>query len=190
MAGNTGDVSRLDNEVARLETCRRREAEGWMRDELARNIEAIGAFRDIFVRARMRRYTFRPGPVDLTMVQGGVRLNTRLDVSVTETDDEDVTYSGGCVMFIANTDLARRNIEARRRAVAAILYWSLSASNPNIEPLPRLCMSFDVFGGEVVRAPTATERFRGQVVHACEEAADRWPRVAPPADYDGPDWRH
>jgi hypothetical protein len=188
MARNTGDLSQLDDEAARLDTRRRREPEGWMRDELARNIEALAAFRDVFVRARMRRYRFLPGPVDLTMNQGGVRINTRLDVAITETNAEGVTYSGGCVMFVANTDLARRNIEARRRAVAAVIYWELELSNPNIEPLPRLCMSLDVFGGEVVRAAAAIDRFRSQVVHACEEAADRWPRVTPPAGYDGPDW--
>lgn len=189
LGGNTGDVAYFDAHIERLETRRRREPEGWMRDELARNVEAIEAFKRTFLRARARRYRFAAGPVDLTMLQAGVRLNTRLDVSVTETNDEGVMYSGGCILFVANTDVARRNIEARRRSVAALIYWTLEDGFPNIEPLPRLCMSFDVFGTEIVRASNSMDRFRSQVAHSCEEAADRWDRIAPPADYDGPDWR-
>jgi hypothetical protein len=47
---------------------------------------------------------------------------------VTETDDAGVAYSGGCVLFIANTDAARKNVEERRKAVAALIYWELGAN--------------------------------------------------------------
>lgn len=187
LAGNTGDLSYFDDHIHRFETRRRREPDGWMRDEMQRNIDAIEAFKRAFSKRRARRYRFVAGPTDLTMTLEGVRLNTRLDVSLIETDDEDVTYSGGCVLFIANTDAARRNIEARRKSVAALVNWSLEGGN--IEPLPRLCMSFDVFGEVIVKAPTAIDRFRGYVASACSEAAARWPRVGPPEDYDGPDWQ-
>lgn len=187
LGGNTGDLSELDPAVDRLETRRRSEPEGWTRDELRRCIEAVGAFRRTFSSRRLRRYQFSPGPVDLMKRLQGVRINTRLDVSVTETTPEGRMYSGGCVLFMANTDAARRNIEIRRSSVAAMIHWSLEEGN--IEPLPRLCMSFDVFGETLTRAPQAIDRLRHSIESSCAEAAARWDRVHPPADYDGPDWQ-
>lgn len=189
MGANIGDVAYFDSHLARLEARLRREADGWMQDELRRNIDAIKAFKRAFIRRRGRRYIFTPGPTDLTMALEGVRINTRLDVGVTEADRDDVTYSGGCVMYIAKGDAARRNIADRRKAVASTIQWALEHANPNIEPLPRLCMSFDVFGGEIVKAPAGTGRFRGHVASACREVATRWDGVEPPPGYDGPDWR-
>jgi hypothetical protein len=189
MASNGGDVSYFEEALRRLESRRQREAEGWMRDELGRNIEAIEAFKRVFVRRRLRRYSFTIGPTDLTMSLEGVRINTRLDVGLTETGADDVTYSGGCVMFIAKGDQSRRNITERQKAVASMIQWELENSNPNIETLPRLCISLDVFGGEIVKAAIARDRFRNDVESACREAASRWDGVAPPAGYDGPNWR-
>lgn len=189
LAGNTGDLSFFDQHIQRFDARRRREPDGWMRDEMRRCIEAIDAFKRTYTRCRARRYQFVTGPTDLTMRLDGVRINTRLDVSVTETSEDGISYSGGCVLFIANTDAARRNIETRRNSVAALVQWSLETTNPNIEPLPRLCMSFDVFGGAVTKGPTSIDRLRGHIESACGEAAARWDRVAPPPDYDGPDWR-
>ena len=189
LAGNTGDLSYFDDHIRRFETRRRREPEGWMQDEMKRNIEAIKAFKRTFSKRRARRYQFVDGPVDHTIRLEGVRINVRLDVLVTHTDDEEVTYSGGCVLFIARTGTARRNVEERRKAVAGMIHWGLQIADSNIEVLPRLCMSFDVFDQAIIKAPTATDRFRSQTRSACNEAASRWDRIAPPPDYDGPDWR-
>ena len=189
LAGNTGDLSYFDDPLRRFETRHRREPEGWMRDEMRRNIEAIGAFKRTFSRRRARRYQFVSGPEDRAIRLKGVRINVRLDALVTHTDDEEITYSGGCVLFLARTDPSRRNIEERRRSVAAMVHWSLEASDANIEILPRLCMSFDVFDQSIVKAPSATDRLRSHIRSACSEAAARWDSIAPPADYDGPDWR-
>lgn len=57
MAGNTGDVSYFDAHLQRLETRLRREPDGWMQDELRRNINAIAAFKTAFVRNRAKRYS-------------------------------------------------------------------------------------------------------------------------------------
>lgn len=186
LSANTGDLSYFDAPISRFETRRRREPEGWMRDEMQRCIDAIGAFKRTFSKSRLSRFQFGP-QVDLSMRINDVRLNTRLDASISHTDRDDVLRSGGCVLFLASTDPARKNIEARRRSVAAMIYWSLEGGN--IDPLPRLCLSFDVFGETVVRAPEATDRLRGQISSACREAATQWSRIEPPADYDGPDWR-
>ena len=189
LAENTGNLSYFDNHIRRFETRRRREPEGWMRDEMKRNIEAITAFKRTFSQRRVRRYQFEAGTVNRTIRLEGVSINVRLDILVTHTDDEEVTYSGGCVLFVARTGTARRDIEERRKAVAAMIHWSLEIGDANIEVLPRLCMSFDVFDQAIIKAPTATDRLRSQIRSACSEAASRWDSVAPPPDYDGPDWR-
>lgn len=189
MGSNTGDVAYFDGDLRRFEARRQREPEGWMHDELRRNIEAINAFKNAFVRRRGRQYRFTAGPINLTMPVEGVRINARLDVSVTETDAEDITYSGGCVLFIAKGDGSRRNIIERMKTAAAVIQWELESSNPNIEPLPRLCMSFDVFGEAITKAATSTTRLREHITESCREVTDRWDGVTPPADYDGPNWR-
>ena len=187
LAGNTGDLSYLDDQIRRLDTRRRREPEGWMRDEMKRCIEAVREFRRTYSKRRLGRYHFGIGPVDLGMKLDGMRINTRLDVSVNDTARDGTVYSGGCILFLANTDAARRNIESRRSSVAALVHWCLEGGN--IEPLPRLCLSFDVFGEAVARAPQAIDRLRNSIESSCAEAVARWDRVQPPADYDGPNWR-
>ena len=117
----------------------------------------------------------------------GVAINTRLAVSILETDKDGVTHNGGCVLFFAASE--RRNLPERSKAVAATVYWQLGELKSNLEPLPRLCWSFDVFGSEIVKATDSYDRFRSRVKHSCREAAVRWDDVAPPADYDGPDWQ-
>lgn len=188
LGANRGDLSFFDDPLDRFETRRRREPDGWMRDEMQRNIDAIAAFKRIYSKRRLKRYSFSPGPSDLTMRIEGVRVSVRVDVPVAEVVDE-VAYSGGCVLFFANADPSRRNIEARRKSVASMILWALEVSNPNIDPLPRLCMSFDVFGEDIVKAPASTDRWRTHAESACDEAASRWDRVEPPEDYDGPAWR-
>lgn len=188
LAENTGDLSSLDNDIRRLETRLRREPDGWMQGEIRRNIAAIKAFKKTFTKTRAKRFTFIAGPTDLAMRIAGVLVNARLDMTLTETGKDGTTYSGGCATLIANTEQSRKKIDERRKTVAALIHWGLERSNSNIEVLPRLCLSFDVFGSVVTPAPKAFERLRSHVISSCEEAAARWDDIDPPAGYDGPDW--
>jgi len=188
LAENSNDASALNADIGRLETRLRREPDGWMKDELRRNISAIQAFQSSFPRIRPRRARFSAGPTDVAMRVEGVNINVRLDLEISERSRLDVTYSGGVVLFIANTDQARKNIEGRRRVVAALIHWVLQNNSDNIEPIERLCLSFDVFGQIATPAPTATERLRLNVRSSCLEAAAGWNGVEPPEGYDGPDW--
>ena len=189
LISNTGDLSFFDDYIYRFETRQRREPEGWMRDEMGRNIEAIAEFKRTFSSRRARRYQFIEDQGNNKINIEGVNINVRLDASVVHVDRNGITNFGGCVLFVARTGTARRNIEDRRKAIAAMVHWSLEASDSNIEVLPRLCMSFDVFGCNLTKAPTAAGRLRSQIRSSCNEAAARWGRVTPPSDYDGLDWR-
>ncbi|MBV9509301.1 MAG: hypothetical protein JO303_03340, partial [Caulobacteraceae bacterium] len=115
-------------------------------------------------------------------------INARLDPPAIERKAEDA-FVGGCVLFFSNTEDGRRNIEDRRKFVAATVHWALDSHEQNIAPLPKLCISFDVFGNEIIRAPTSFQRLRKTMTDACREAAAKWPGVEPPQGYDGPDWR-
>lgn len=183
---NTRDLSRLNADRDRLETRLRREPEGWMKGELRRNIEAIEALKATF--PRTKKLQFVSGAVVAPMRLAGVLISARLDLGVTETSKDGVTYSGGCVLFIATTEAARKDLERRSKLVAAMIHWALQSAGGNTEPLERLCLSFDVFGGGLTKAPTAVDRLRTNVISSCGEAAARWPSVKPPAGYDGPDW--
>ena len=187
LLSNTGQLSYFNGHIDLLERRARREPEGWKRDELRRNIDAIEAFKRTLRRRRIRRYNFESAPRSPRIVLEGVRVNVQIDVSLTETTAQGVQYSGGCVLFVARA--SRSNIDTRRKHVAAIVHWSLESANPNIEVLPRLCLSFDVFGEFIGKAPTATERIRRQIRSACSEVASRWDTVGPPPGYDGPSWR-
>lgn len=189
LVSNSGDPDALNDDIQRLETRLRREPDGWMRDEILRNIAAIEAFQIAFKTTRAKRLRFVAGPKDVTMLLEGVRINTRMELSLIETSKEGVTFSGGVVMLIANADASRKKIEERRKTVAALTHWSLQKSSPNIETLERLCLSFDVFGNVATPASKSVERLRANVISSCREAAANWSNVQPPSGYDGPDWR-
>lgn len=98
------------------------------------------------------------------------------------------TQTGGIVLFYLNTAESRKHIEDRRRQVASLIRWALE-ENGQMEPLPSLCLSMDIFGGAAIRAPDAIGRFRESVDRSCREAALKWDTIEPPIGYDGPDWR-
>ena len=184
-----GDLATIDTDLERLATRLRREPDGWMQDELKRNIEALTAFKKAYNKCRLVRFAFAPGPADLTMQLEGVRINVRLDARALETAADGAAFCGGVVLFLASGEASRRNLDERSKIVAALVHWCLESVGGNVEPMPRLCISLDVFGGSATKAPTAIERLRQNVRSSCREAAGSWAAVAPPTGYDGPDWR-
>lgn len=175
----------LDALAERLKAKALRE-EGYNHDEAIRCVKAIAAFKSAYASSKWGKATFLAGPQDVTMKVEGVTVNVRLDPPAIERTP-DSAFGGGCVMFLASTPDARKNIEERRRYVAAVAHWALEGGN--LEPLPRLCMSFDVFGEELVRAPTAFSTLRRKMGDSCREVYAKWDVIEPPSGYDGPDWR-
>lgn len=188
LCGNTGNLGLLDDPIYKLKLKADRE-DGYNRDEALRCIAAAEAFKVAFRKLQLGNATFLPGPQDVEFIIEGVRVNVRLDPPIMDTNSEGQSANGGCVLFLANTPEARRNIDERRRYVAAIVHWALEMNAANFEPLARLCVSFDAFGGEIVKAPSANERLRRRGAAACREARDCWSRIDPPAGYDGPAWK-
>jgi hypothetical protein len=183
--GGGTDFRAIEDSIDRLNTKAMREED--KRDEALRCIKALEAFKLLFHSKRWTNVEFSRNAVDVPLKVEEVLINIRLDAQVFDASSGD-TKTGGLVIFMAQTADARRNIEARRRQVASLVFWGLEEAG-QMEPSPKHCISFDVFGNECVRAPDAKDRFRRDVHASCREAALGWDRVAPPDGYDGPDWR-
>ena len=187
LATNSNDPSYFDDVLARLAAKERRE-QGYNRDEAKRCQTAIQAFIDTYASSSARKCRFGVGPQDVAFNVSGVRVNVRLDAPILEEAQDGQAFSGGCVLLMASTDDARKNIDERKKHVAALVQWGLEESSSQFEPLPRLCMSIDPFGGDIVRAPKAIDRLRRSIASSYHEAASRWDDIEPPSGYDGPDW--
>ncbi|MBD8551294.1 hypothetical protein [Sphingomonas sp. CFBP 8764] len=179
------DIASLNASLDRLAAKAVREPD--KRDEALRCIKALEAFKELYATKRWSKITFSPNSVDIPHRIGGVLINIRLDAQMYERHDDGSTTTGGVVIFLAQTAEARKQIDVRRRQVASLVLWGLEGYS-QMEPLPRLCLSFDVFGQECVRAPDAKDRFRRDVLASCREAAIGWDGIAPPDGYDGPPW--
>jgi hypothetical protein len=185
LAGNTGDLSYFDVSLERLATKARTDDRHSARIEARRCHSAIEAFKETFVAGRAKNYRFTNGGNVLFKLKS-VSINVRTDVGVIEEGDDE-TRNGGCVLFMSASADARKDIEARRKHVAGLVHWSLEGGQ--MEPLPKLGMSFDVFGHKIEKAPAGFTRLRADMRDSCREVAARWDEVEPPAGYDGPDWR-
>jgi hypothetical protein len=181
-----GDVSFFDLARSKLEHTIQVDEE--RRAEARQDLKALDAFIALYKAKRWNKLEMGLSGVDVPVVISKVPVNVRLNATLFETSKEGVRSSGGIVLFMAQTANARKNIEERRRQVCQLILWALE-TNANVEPLPRLCMSMDVFGGEIVKAQEVSERFRDYARSACREAARSWDAVQPPANYDGPPLR-
>lgn len=182
-----GDFSFFDHDIANLEHKITYDEE--KRDDARRDLRCIKSFLDLMKGKKFSKYDIQQNKADVPIkTKQGVTINVRLDASLTETSKEGVTNSGGIVLFTAATKESRKNIEVRLRRVSQLIIWSLE-SKGNIAPLPRLCMSIDVFGNQIVKASVVSDRFRRYAQDACKEIALKWDSVQPPSDYDGPAWQ-
>lgn len=157
------------------------------RDDALRCIAAIERFQALHASKRWNGLTLTGGPVDIAFRRAEVLINVRLDCQIFKSNGGE-TVTGGAVLFYANTPDSRKNMEERRRQAASLVRWALE-ENGQMEPLPSLCLSLDIFGDTVVRSPDAKDRFRDSVDQSCKEAALKWDSIEPPSGYDGPDWR-
>jgi hypothetical protein len=188
LATNKYDVAALDEEIEHVKLKAKNELNDWKRAEYKRNQSALEVLKETLTKLKSKKFLFSVGPADHTLLIEEVRINSRADPIITFTEKDGTLRSGGCVTFFAATKQARRNIEERRKLVAAILHWSMQDAGGNIVPLEKLCIAYDVFGGEITSAPKAIDKLRANIRGSCKEAAKLWDGVAPPNDYDGPDW--
>jgi hypothetical protein len=188
LRNGNGETSYFDLHRAKLTTQAKNEI-GTEKSEILRCIMVIDAFIATYSSGKLQNLKFGHSYEDVAFKVAGVSVNCRLSPPILETAKNGALNSGGCVMFTASTAQARKNIENRTKFVAATVHWALEKVKVNIEPLPKLCLSFDIFGQNVVRAPTAYSRLRTRMEDSCQEVANDWALIEPPADYDGPPWQ-
>lgn len=180
------DFGRDDLEflAGRLEA-KAEEESGWSRDEAMRCLRAVRAFQASFNPKSFSKLSLAASPKGLFVQVADVKVNIALDAMVTGVKGDE-TYSGGLVLLYGFS-ADRGDIKDRLSATSGLILWGLESSS-QMKPLPRLCMTVDLAQQDIVKASGSFARFRGRVEESCKEVSARWGSIAPPHDYDGPDW--
>lgn len=186
LASGKNDLNHFDFIVAKLEGIIATDEE--KRDAARKDLACINSFRDLMQNKKFIKYTMGLKKVDVPLTVGKVKINVRLDVALTEKSKDDVISAGGIILFTARSAQGRANIAERRRQVTQLILWALEGYG-NANPLPRLCMSMDLFGQSLIKATAVSEQYRTYVKGACKEAELKWDSIEPPKGYDGPNWQ-
>lgn len=117
----------------------------------------------------------------------GVNISVFIDLLTEKTTKDDKKLVGGAVLVFSKTGGPEKNIESRCQAIALLTHELLKqelSSHQTIDPT--LCMAIDVFNAKIYRAKAQQKKLFKMVETSCEEVADRWPTIKPPANYNGP----
>lgn len=171
------------------------DATDWTRSDCRQSREALDAFLRSFNALGIGRYRFiAPGGALPPLVVAGVSVSISLDAIVEARTRGEIQRMGGLLLTLSKSGVDRESLVSmrareERAATAAVLCLAacegMSASNSKADP--RLCLSLDVFSQKLISAPAGYKTRRKNIELACEEIADRWGRIDPPDDYDGPD---
>lgn len=160
-------------------------ATSFQQNDAALSAEAIKAFRAIPLAQKVPYATFSPNTSALPkLVISGVDVSIRLDLIAR---DNGKGLVGGAILQTSKA-VASKSWRDDHSKVVASLVWMLSSEHlTTLGSVDRkLCMSVDVFGGDVICAPTNFKRKLNDVNASCAEIAALWPTITPPSDYDGP----
>jgi hypothetical protein len=166
----------------------------WIKQDSLLSIEAIEAFHSAYMKDQMgvRKIECRPiiGTSLPSLSIEGTRVNVMLNATTHMKDKKGTQQVGGIILLFSKTEtlLAARAERCRVAAVLALLF-ALNHLEHAGKADPKLCFAIDVFGGKAYPAPNAYKQRMGNINTACEEIADRWARIEPPSDYDGPPWK-
>lgn len=158
----------------------------FQKNDASLSAEAIKAFRAIPFSNKVPYATFSQNNQSLPKLPiSGVEVSIRLDLIARNQAKGTI---GGAIIQTSKA-VASKSWRKDHSKVVASLVWMLS--NKHLTKLGkidrRLCMSIDVFGHDIVFAPTSYKRLLNDVEAACGEIASMWPAISPPPDYDGPE---
>lgn len=162
-------------------------ASAWKKDNCLRSIEAIATFQKSANKLGLNAFSFRLPPATKTVLDiYGVRISVAMDLIAYKSNKHGHQSIGGVLLLVAKSDASSKNRAARCEAAAVL---TMLATEEHLSALgeidPKLCMAVDVFGGTVYPAKGNYKRLNGSIESSCEEIAQRWPSIEPPADYDG-----
>lgn len=181
----TDSVERLNKRLTRSDLTE------WVRKDSLASIEAIEAFQTHYNKTGLSKFdcrevTGRQPYID----EWPTRISVSLDLTVHRPTRGERDKVGGVILFFAKgEDKDNKRFERLKTAANLIFVFASRFLTHHGDADKKLCFAVDVFGRRIVQ-PTG-EFLRGTklIAESCEEIADRWSAIAPPADYDGPEWQ-
>ncbi len=160
------------------------EGSSFAQNDAALSAEAIKAFRAMGFQNKMPYTLFTTNSQNLPKLEiSGVEVSIRLDLIARENAKGLV---GGAILQTSKA-VASKSWREDHSKVVASLVWMIANKHLNAlgKVERKLCMSIDVFGGDVIAAPSNYKRKLNDVEAACGEISAMWDSITPPSDFDG-----
>lgn len=187
------DGRRVSILVEAIEDQKTREAKpnasDWVKNDCRTSVDAIEAFHNSYNKLGLAKITCKPILGSLPNLEiEGVAVSVNLDATTHRVDKDKLSRVGGLILSLAKSEPSARNRQERSKT-AAVLVALFAAKHLKHagEADPAICLSLDVFGGNLIKAPNSYIKRVDNMSASCEEIALRWPGIEPPPDYDGPD---
>ena len=164
-------------------------ASDWIKEDCRLSVEAIDAFRKPYNKMGLGKVDCRavlPGQPKL--IVSGVDVSVAMDVTTHRPNKQGEDCVGGIILMLSKSEASTsaRMDRCRTSAVLAVLFAEAHLTHAG-KPDPKICFALDVFNGKLIPAPNTYKKKEDNITESCEEVALRWPTMAPPPDYDGPD---
>lgn len=159
----------------------------WVCNDAGRSAEALEAVQSLYNKTGLSKYDLKALPhIKPKVIISGVKVSSSGACSV------HGKYKGqnavGCMSLLFNKTEASNTARIERcksAAVLSVLYSEQHLSDHGIAAT-KLSMSYDIFMGKIVLAPSTYKKRLSDMKFACDEVVMMWPLIDPPSDYDGP----
>ena len=189
LCGGPGGPDHLGDAMARLgERASGPVPSQWTSDDCRDSIAALRTFLRSHGGIVSEQLGFRPisGGLPLLVI-AGVGVSVALDATV-HRRSRDGTEHVGAVMLFFSKRLSSDPAAGERVIVSALL--CLMFAEKHLRPAgsvdSKLCFALDVFGQNLIPAPSGRTKRTTAIEHSCSEVAGRWATITAPRDYDGP----
>lgn len=169
----------------------RADATDWVKRDSRSSIEAIEAFQASYnklgvTKLDCREVTGRQPLLDNWQTKISVHLN----LTVHRPTSGETDKVGGVILAFSKGEDKDRKRHDRLKTTANLIFLFCQRFLTHYgEADKKLCFAVDVFARKSVQPSGEYLRGMKQIEESCEEIADRWDAIAPPDDYDGPNWR-
>lgn len=166
----------------------RRDASDWIRRDSRFSIEALDAFQRNYNRLGLPKLDCRrvTGRLPL-LADWPTKISVALDVTIHRFRNSERDRIGGAIFLFSRGESSSKSRVERCKTIGGLIYvFCEKHLQLQGDADPDLCFAFDVFTGTKHTPPGTFARKLGHISEACEEIADRWKRIGPPDDYDGP----
>jgi len=184
---NLGHLAEMRDRLERRAD--KRDATPWVKRDCQFSIEAIDAFERNYNRLGFPKLDCRPVTGRLPYLDDWrTRISIALDVTIHKPVRGEEDRIGGALFFFSRGEASTKARIERAKTVAGMIYTLCDRKLGSMgQADPSLYFAVDVFAG-VRHSPQGTfARKLAHIEEACEEVADRWKRIGPPDDYDGPE---